>query len=361
MKKILYMTGAVRNAGDFLIEYRTKAILKKFMPETELITENRVSIDYSDRIDYLNSFSAIVFPGGPIYQPQIYPNAIPFVKDLKAICVPVFFIGGGGKTPVYGRKMSEETISFFKLGTNKGVPLGCRDILTYRFLKQQGFSNLLMTGCPAWYNLDYISKFEINHHNNKKKKILFSEPANPLYIPLLIKLCYMIRNGYPDAEMLLVIHREDIKDYEKLLMKLKNDIGLSHVVISGSADGFKIYDDCDMHIGFRVHAHIYNLSIRNFTILINEDIRGIGVNQTLGLENIDIIRPYYKEKKIYKNLYLLYSPKEYYIYDYVVQHVLDYIEEAKNTNFKNYIDAFKRMNYYFGVMQSHVKSIDRVI
>lgn len=38
-----------------------------------------------------------------------------------------------------------------------------------------------------------------------------------------------------------------------------------------------------MHIGFRVHAHIYNLSRRNCSVLIEEDGRGAGVNQALGL------------------------------------------------------------------------------
>lgn len=58
--------------------------------------------------------------------------------------------------------------------------------------------------------------------------------------------------------------------------------------ISGSADGFLIYDNCDLHVGFRVHAHIYNLSKRNKTLLLNEDFRGFAVNETLGFYQIDI-------------------------------------------------------------------------
>lgn len=37
-------------------------------------------------------------------------------------------------------------------------------------------------------------------------------------------------------------------------------IGVKMIDISKSVDGLRIYDDCDLHIGFRVHAHIYNLS-----------------------------------------------------------------------------------------------------
>ena len=361
MKNVLYMTGAVKNAGDFLIEKRAKALLEYFIPNIKLTTENRVKIDYSDRIDYLNSFDAILFPGGPIYQLGIYPNAIPFVHDLHAIRPPLFFIGGGGKSSVYGTQMSDETKSFFELGTKHGVPLGCRDILTCRFLKQQGLSNIIMSGCPAWYDISQIEKTDINHHNNVRKKICISEPANPSNMPLLIKLCYRMRSEYPDANILLVIHREGKKDLEVILQQIYKDLGITHIFISGTADGFRNYDDCDMHVGFRVHAHIYNLSVRNFSILINEDVRGLGVNQTLGLENINIERSVIKEKQIYKNIYLTYCLNESLLFDNTIQHVVDCIEEAKKNEFYNYKEAFKRMRFYFGVMQSHIEAIGRII
>lgn len=77
MKNILYMSGAAVNAGDFLIEKRALALLKKFIPDVKLTVTCRVGKDYTDQLDYLNSFEAIVFAGGPIYQTDIYPRAIP--------------------------------------------------------------------------------------------------------------------------------------------------------------------------------------------------------------------------------------------------------------------------------------------
>ena len=41
-----------------------------------------------------------------------------------------------------------------------------------------------------------------------------------------------------------------------------------------------------MHVGYRVHAHIYNLSRRGTSILIEEDARGAGVNDALNLRHI---------------------------------------------------------------------------
>lgn len=364
MKNVLYMTGAVVNAGDFLIEKRTKALLNKYIPNIELTTEIRVKKDYSDRIDYLNSFDAILFPGGPIYQLDIYPNAIPFVHDLSLINKPIFFIGGGLQSNVYGPTMSEQTKNFFSLGTKSGVPLGCRDILSYRFLKQQGFkdSELLMTGCPAWYSLDYIEKTDVNIQTKSKKKICISEPAKTSNIPLLVKLLYTVRNKYKNDEVLLVIHRENKNALEVLLPRLKKELGISVVYISGSSEGFEIYDDCDIHIGFRVHAHIYNLSIRNISFLINEDIRGRGVNLTLGLENIDIEKPIIRERSFFNDMFkIAHCVNESLSFDYVIYHLLDCIEESENNDYYKYCEAFKKMKDFCGVMLSHITQIDNMI
>lgn len=69
----------------------------------------------------------------------------------------------------------------------------------------------------------------------------------------------------------------------ELKNKLSNIKGIFIQDISYSSEGFSIYDDCDIHIGFRVHAHIYNLSIMGYSILIEEDSRGYAVNETFQL------------------------------------------------------------------------------
>ncbi|MCR5176340.1 MAG: hypothetical protein K6C05_05760, partial [Anaerovibrio sp.] len=70
-----------------------------------------------------------------------------------------------------------------------------------------------------------------------------------------------------------------IKDY------LKNN-NITFYDLSGSDVGFENYNDADLHIGFRVHSHIYSLSRRIPSILIEEDLRGYGINETLGLPHL---------------------------------------------------------------------------
>jgi hypothetical protein len=47
--------------------------------------------------------------------------------------------------------------------------------------------------------------------------------------------------------------------------------------ITGSADGFDVYDRSDLHVGYRVHAHLYATSRATVSYLVAEDSRGIGM------------------------------------------------------------------------------------
>jgi polysaccharide pyruvyl transferase WcaK-like protein len=159
----------------------------------------------------------------------------------------------------------------------------------------------------------------------------------------------------------LVNHREIKSEVQNLVNELADKINFSFVGISGSADGFTIYDDCDMHVGFRVHAHIYNLSIRNYSILISEDERGRGVSQTLGLENIDIERPSYREKHLFGDFYLTKYDNNSDIGNAVVKHIDDYLEMTESMNYDNYKEAFHRMTCYFITMAEHFNLIDEYL
>lgn len=102
--------------------------------------------------------------------------------------------------------------------------------------------------------------------------------------------------------------------------------------ISGSKEGFKQYDECDLHIGFRVHAHIYNISMGNPSILINEDARGAGVNDALGIRNIDIGK--YLKKQLY-----------------------DYFDFLNDTNMWQYILACENLKFYYAAMKKFINDV----
>ena len=58
--------------------------------------------------------------------------------------------------------------------------------------------------------------------------------------------------------------------------------------ISYNLDKMNFYEKMDFHIGYRVHAHLYFLSRRIPTVLINEDGRGTGMVKTLKMPVLNI-------------------------------------------------------------------------
>ena len=89
--KIGILSGAVKNAGDFLIVDRCKRLILSEFPDAELVTFNRLQ-PLDDRLDEANSCKCLVMAGGPAYQKAAYPNEIKLCDDLSRIKVPIISI-----------------------------------------------------------------------------------------------------------------------------------------------------------------------------------------------------------------------------------------------------------------------------
>lgn len=204
-----------------------------------------------------------------------------------------------------------------------------------------------MTGCPAWYDLENIwNSKNIDYQDkwsNEKKKIIISDAAFSYNKQNMINLIIYVRERFPNADIKVLFHRglkkEMISDIDS---EFQRNYNITIEDISGDCEKFKYYDDCDFHIGFRVHAHIYNLSRGNISILLNEDARGIGVNNALGVRNIDL-----KEySRFAKNVdeYLIYKLDNYF----------DYLDQTLSSQ---YISVSQRIETYYDVMKNHIMSI----
>jgi hypothetical protein len=103
----------------------------------------------------------------------------------------------------------------------------------------------------------------------------------------------LLRSRYEDAERFCVFHRGLRAD--RFTPKREAAAVLS-LAAAATALGFKVvdaafdleriafYKDADLHVGYRVHAHLAFVSYRHPTLLISEDGRGLGQAETLGDE-----------------------------------------------------------------------------
>lgn len=377
---ISLLSGAYKNAGDFLIVDRTIKLLNYVYPDCCIkLYERNKTLD--EELHEINKTDVLVFGGGPAYAPLIFPDYIPVCSSLSDITVPVYTIGLGWHGASSSNRLIYSDYKFSAkdkkyigwLGRNSS--LSCRDWYSVRVLRNNGFQNTVMTGCPAWYDIDRVKNTELRTDINIPfKKICFSDVGNPKNLNLSLILIKYFRNRFPNAKLVYVFHRgiqrdrytneESAKMYTDFAESLK-EYGVDYLDISYSADGFKIYDDCDLHIGMRVHAHIYNLSKRNISILIEEDGRGTGVDDALGLFSIksydEDLRNFYRPKhRLSDKIVWRYIKKQYmgeYSNPYLINQVEDYLYMLESSNFLVLKQAFKRQREYFEYMIRHIESI----
>jgi hypothetical protein len=104
-----------------------------------------------------------------------------------------------------------------------------------------------------------------------------------------------VRRRFPDAEISCVFHRGLDRDAytgrtaawaAQWLRRVAHAQGCRIVDAAFDTAKIRFYRDCDLHIGYRVHAHLHFLSMRKPSFLLQEDGRGIGASASLGLPDV---------------------------------------------------------------------------
>ncbi|TBN00185.1 polysaccharide pyruvyl transferase family protein [Hyunsoonleella flava] len=302
---IILLSGQIKNIGDFLITDRAKSLFEEFVDKDVVILDR--TKDLSDQLDLINKSRFVVLCGGPAYASNIYKGIYPLVDDLSLIKVPIIPFGLGWCGRPAGSPLSfsfnEESDSFLRKVHNEIKSSSCRCNVTEKVLKNNGFDNVTMTGCPVWYHLPSIGK-KFNKIETVKH-VVFTTAADPKLIKQTVSLIKVISKQFPEAKITMTYHRGIFPDKHTtiratmgyLAMALGAKFVDSKISIKDVAYDLKklnFYDDCDFHIGYRVHAHLYFLSKRLPSLLINEDGRGKGMVETMNLpvfniEDMDII------------------------------------------------------------------------
>ena len=303
--KFYCLNGAYKNAGDFLIAQRCKELLRYCVPNCDIKDQKR-NQSIQDKLDTVNQCDCFILAGGPAYDETIYPDTIPLCDNLADIKVPIIPIGLGwwgyssSIKEIKAQKFSEKSQELMSRMASTG-PLSCRDWESYHVLKENGY-DAVMTGCAAWYDIAHIGQLNIRPECQKSDTICISDPAKTKHFELALKLTEFLHARYPSKKIKFIFHRgtgqadnytdsQTAKCQAELMEQLKKR-NIEIKDISFSSDGFHEYDNCFFHIGFRVHAHIYNLSIRQPSILIEEDSRGAGVNHALNLPGVKAYREF---------------------------------------------------------------------
>ncbi|ODR97414.1 hypothetical protein AUC69_12450 [Methyloceanibacter superfactus] len=294
---IVTICGAYRNAGDHLIGHRARELLRVH-GFADIVTVDRKSIG-PEHYDLFNKARAVLLCGGPAYQRGIYPTIYPLERER--VTPPIVPYGLGWKWPATKDpetfQFTDEAAAFVSDIHQKIEFSSARDPLTVECLARFGVANVLMTGCPAWYDLESLEKPYA--FRDDVRSIVLSMPAKMQ--PGTYELMAWLTKRFPKARRTLSFHHGLLPSWTPRGREIARD----YLMFAGRAilNGWRVeslaeslpklealYGDSDLHIGYRVHAHLFCLSRRVSSILISEDSRGVGQAAALGATCLTIDR-----------------------------------------------------------------------
>ncbi|WP_299290873.1 polysaccharide pyruvyl transferase family protein [Nitrosopumilus sp.] len=348
------------NVGDYLISKSAKRIIKEIKGDVEII-EFPMQKDLQDNLKEINECDAMIIPHFAIRDPGMYPETYRLVKDLKQIKVPIFPLGAGWKgfpgdyNTVKTLEYSPKTRKFLQYIANQVETVLCRDYFTCQVLKNHNISNVVMGGDIAWYDFDMMGK-EMNR-KREIKKIVFTTPHAPWFNKQAMETMKMLEKLYPNATKICAMHSGlNLEDDE--VGKYGQQIGFEVRDVSKDLEKIEFYKECDLHVGYRLHAHIFFLRNRNPSVLLHEDGRGTGFSYTVGIGGFDAFKIMEGLKK--KIHFATHKGRERIMAAdmQIPKKVKNFLEEENQSYFRRYVGIPKMFDQTFQqVMKPWIESI----
>ncbi|MBQ9136368.1 MAG: polysaccharide pyruvyl transferase family protein [Lachnospiraceae bacterium] len=261
------------NSGDDLLEKSLIQLIKNKDAHARFIIKNLT--DASVTLPDLSDIDAIVGTVviAPYWSTQ-KENLILILETALQMNIPIHLILASCFKPITVSAMHkvslDRKLKNLLCAISRTNVLVTRDLFTLKLAQKNGIRCKSCIGDIALYDIDYIGK--PMQTPKSIKTVALSMPHNPLWNPAVIKLAKRIKQKY-GCQCVLTLH--GITDLNNIASDIKK-LHLPVIDLSGSAAKLDYYQNVDMHIGFRLHAHIYCLRIRKPSVLSAEDSRAGG-------------------------------------------------------------------------------------
>ncbi len=281
-----------QNIGDQLITNSLISLIRETSEfEHEIVTIWREQEYTNEVAEIIASSDAIIFACLAI-RPNFSKKEYPFVDKLIDANKPMYIVSSGTALDVsslsdmddYLVDESEKTLIAL---SNSAIHFGVRGSLSYNYLNKIGAKNLSFTGDVAFYdkNFEYVEFDTLT----EVKKIVVSDPHRGIaYKNAFSQLITELKILFPEASIVVALHGKN-----DIIYKLSSDMGLQvDFIYKNKNEGLSVYDDADLHVGFRVHAHVSMLKRRKISYLLEQDGRGCDYGISLPIK---ISVPCYQE------------------------------------------------------------------
>ena len=197
----------------------------------------------------------------------------PYIDEIIASGIPFTVIAAGTQLPVDKKTMPfptnwpERDRVLLKELNEKSTGFSTRGSVTQEFCSELGLTTA-NNGDIAFFDPRFDDRAFVP--NREIKKIAISDPHYwRSFLPEFRDLRDGLQKRFPEAEIVVAFHGkskfEDFLNQENIkILRLYDDL----------EKGLDFYDTVDLHVGFRVHAHVSALARRKYSYLIEQDGRG---------------------------------------------------------------------------------------
>jgi hypothetical protein len=374
------LTGSKNNAGDYLIKYRAKKIFAELRPDRDIVDLDGWKPFDEKSLALVNNSQALILMGGPSLQSHMYPGIYALTEKLDDIKVPVVLMGVGWKSirgnweDTYNYPLSDNSIKLLEKIAKSNVPSSVRDFHTLNSLHFKGVNNVMMTGCPAYYDLPSIGA--IVPTVKKVNKVAFSLGVSfigskSMEMGMKEQIA-TLKSHFNESEFEVVfhhgLHSQDFlkthgatsihhKAHKKFSFWLEEQ-QIKYVDISGSAENLvNYYSNVDLHIGYRVHAHIFMNSLSKTSILISEDGRGKATEKVIGGMVVDGFQNYKNSfiEKVFNKIIPNYD--RFLVSEHVTQEIVNHVNYERLTNNAKARNSRVNIDSNFKVMKQYIAKL----
>jgi hypothetical protein len=266
-----------QNIGDRLITDATqKAILTAKSGEATCDVVFRAE-DYETCRKKLESADAIIFACLAI-RPRMHHKQYPWIDKILDGKKPYAVVAAGTDLPVNNDRIeslykgfSSETLNILRKINDGALFATSRGSLTQSFLEHHGCREFQFVGDIAFYDPRYSTLAFKRASPREIARIAISDPHHfRIYDRVLEKLIDEIQALFPKAQICLMQHGVGSSS----LLSLVNRKRIELRQLYKEQNGLDEYENIDLHVGFRVHAHVSALKRRKYSYLLEQDGRG---------------------------------------------------------------------------------------
>lgn len=266
-----YPENGSKNIGDALITLATVDAIRRVKGEVDVDVVYREELWDKVKTGILES-DAVVFACLAIRKDMdvVYP----FLENILNSNAPVGVVAAGTSLNMsldrlYDNAISGKSLKLLKELNDRVLFWTNRGWLTQGFcdyydLNKACFSGDIAFSDPRYENISFEKKYEI-------KNIAISDPHYAdRYINSFFYLLERVKGEFAGAQIDVLMHGVNL-----VIEKACENAGVNvNKIYLNKETGLDAYSEYDMHVGYRVHAHVSSLLRRKVSYLLEQDGRG---------------------------------------------------------------------------------------